>query len=132
MKNKKIVIAVVALVVVVGLMLGAYFATRTQVQQGTKEITVTVVHRDGTEKVLTFRTDAEHLGDALVEKELLTPDAAETGMFDTVDGETAVWADNESWWALYEGDAFATEGVNTLVIEDGDTFRLVFTNGYAG
>jgi len=132
MKSKKMIIAVVALVVVVGLMLGVYFATRSQAQQGTKEITVTVVHRDGTEKVLTFRTDAEHLGDALVEQKLLTPDAAETGMFDTVDGETAVWSDNESWWALYQGDTFATEGVNTLTIADGDTFRLVFTNGYAG
>ena len=42
MKNKKMVLAVVALVVVIGLMMGVYFATRPETMEGAKGYTVTV------------------------------------------------------------------------------------------
>ena len=58
MKDKKILIAVVALVAVVGVLLGVYFATREKPVEGAKEITVTVVHSDGTEKDFVYGTDA--------------------------------------------------------------------------
>ena len=53
MKNKKLIIAIIAVVAVIGLMLGVYFATRPETQQGSKSITVVVVHEDGTEKTFT-------------------------------------------------------------------------------
>ena len=58
--NKKIVLAIIALVAVMGLFLGVYFATRPETQQGSKSITVIVVHKDGTEKTFSYRTDEEY------------------------------------------------------------------------
>ena len=53
MKNKKLILTLVAFVAVIGILAGIYFATRPQTQQGSKTITVTVVHKDKTEKTFT-------------------------------------------------------------------------------
>ena len=53
MKNKKLFIALVALVAIVAIVLGVYFATRHATSEGGKAVTVTVVHKDGSEKVFT-------------------------------------------------------------------------------
>ena len=66
MKNKKIILALVALVVLAAIVLGVYFATRPQTAQGAKTITVTVVHADGSVKDFTYHTDEEYLGAVLV------------------------------------------------------------------
>ncbi len=63
--NKKRIVALVAIVVVIALMLGVYLATRPETQQGSKAITVQVAHKDGTEKTFTYRTDAEFLAEVL-------------------------------------------------------------------
>ena len=65
-KTTKIIIAAIALVLVAGIMLGVYFATRPQPEEGSKSITVTVVHKDGSEKDFPVKTDAEYLAQVLV------------------------------------------------------------------
>ena len=127
MKNKKIVFALIAFVAVVGILAGVWFATRQKPVEGSKEITVTVVHKDGTEKVFTYHTDEAYLGTVLYGAELIVADEANPGMFHTVDGEKADFSVDQSYWALYEGEAYATSGVETTVIEDGDAFKLVYT-----
>ena len=57
MKNKKILIAIIALVAVVALMAAAYTLTRPEAQEGSKNVTVVIVHKDGTTKELTYATD---------------------------------------------------------------------------
>ena len=69
--NKKRIIALVAIVAVIALMLGVYLATRPETQQGSKAITVQVVHKDGTEKTFTYRTDAEFLAEVLLAEKLI-------------------------------------------------------------
>ena len=69
--NKKTILAIVALVAVIGIFLGVYFLTRPQTQQGSKEITVVVVHKDGTEKTFTYHTDEEYLDKVLVSEGLM-------------------------------------------------------------
>ena len=127
MKNKNLIIALIAFVAVVGLLAGVWFATREKPVEGSKEITVTVVHKDGTEKVFTYHTDEEYLGTVLYGAELIVADEANPGMFHTVDGEKADFSVDQSYWALYEGEGYATSGVETTVIEDGDVFKLVYT-----
>lgn len=131
MQNKKWIFAILALVLVVAALAGIYFATRPNTTDGAKTITVTVVHKDKTEEVKTYHTDEEYLGPVLVAEGLIPEGNIQSGMFDTVDGETAVWAEDEGWWAVYQGDAMAVIGINELVIADGDAFRLVYTNGFA-
>lgn len=130
MKNKKIIIAVAALALIIALMLGLYLANRPETSAGAKEITVTVIHSDASEQVFTYRTDAEFLGEVLVAEGLIVGEEGPYGMMiNTVDGEDAIWDVNGAYWALYVGEEYGTTGVDTTPIADGDTFKLVFTLG---
>lgn len=127
--NKKQIIIAVAVVVVIALMLGVYFATRPEAQEGSKSITVVVVHGDKTEKTFTYKTDAEKLGAFLEEEGLIDSQGADAGMFHTVDGEKADWSVNQSYWAFYEGEEYAQMGIYDTVIVDGAAYKLVYTIG---
>ena len=128
MKNKKFVIAIVAVVAVIALMLGIYFATRPETQEGSKTITVCVVHSDGTEKTFTCHTDAEYLADVLLAEELVTGSTTEYGLtIESVDGETADWTADGAYWSLYIGDKYATTGASATPVTDGGVYKLVYT-----
>ena len=133
MKNKKwlwILVAAIALVTVVGLMLGIYVATRPETSAGDKHITVTVVHKDGTEKEFSYNTNEEYLGTVLQGAELIEGEQGPYGLqIFSVDGETADWNVDQSYWALYVGEEYGTTGVDQTPIHDGDTFKLVYTIG---
>lgn len=129
MSKKKIVIAAAALLVLVGLMVGIWYATRPEPQKGSKTITVTVVHQDGSEKTFTYHTDEEYLGKVLYKEGLIKAEGVDEGMFNIVDGEKADWNVNKSYWSLYVGQDYATTGVDTTPIKDGDSFKLVYTLG---
>lgn len=128
MKKKKLILGIVALVAVIGVMLGVYFATREDTVQGGKTITVEVVHGDGTAKTFTYSTDAEYLGEVLEAEELVEFEEGPYGMMiKAVDGEQAVYEEDGAYWALYEGEDYAMQGADMTVIEDGDLFKLVYT-----
>ena len=93
MKNKKMIIAAVALALVIALMAGLYLTTRPETVKGGKQVTVVIVHKDGTEKKLEYGTDHEYLADLLMEKELATGYTSEEYGFtiESVDGVTADW-----------------------------------------
>ena len=129
MKNKKLILAAVALVVVIAIFAGVYVATRPEVQQGGKAFTVVVVHADGSEKTFEYRADAEKLGAFLEEKGLIESEGADDGMFHSVDGEKADWNVNQSYWAFYEGDQYAMTGIYDTNIVDGALYKLVYTLG---
>jgi hypothetical protein len=128
MNNKKLILAAVALVAVVAILAGVYLATQSgPAAAGAKANTVTVIHADGTEKVFTYNTDAEKLG-AFLEAEGVIIGSGD-GMFHTVDGEKADWSVNQSYWALYLNDEYATAGIYDTDIESGAEYKLVYTLG---
>lgn len=129
MKNKKLVIVAVALIAVIAVLAGVYFATRPTASQGAKAITVTVIHSDGSEKVFPYNTDAEKLGAFLEEQGLIESEGADEGMFHTVDGEKADWNVNQSYWAFYLGEEYAMTGIYDTLVNDGDAYKLVYTIG---
>ena len=129
MKNKKRMIVVIALVLVVAAMAAVYFVTRPTAQEGSKAFTVTVVHADGSEKKFEYRTDEEKLGAFLEAKGLIDSKGADQGMFHTVDGEKADWNVNQSYWAFYLGEEYATSGIYDTNITDGAVYKLVYTIG---
>jgi hypothetical protein len=128
MKNKKVIFAALALVLVIAMMAGLYLANRPQTVQGGKQVTIVIVHKDGTEKKLEYGTDHEYLADLLLEKELVTGYASEEYGFtiESVDGVTADWAADNAYWALYEGDTYATASAAGIVLTDGGIYRLVY------
>lgn len=142
--NKKTIIALIALVLVAALMVGIYFITKpgpknadtkketdTQTDDGTAPVgntfTLKVVHGDGTEKEFTITTEEEFLAHALIDEGIITDEGLETGMYFTVDGETSSWEQNQSYWALYIGEDYASYGMNDTPIEDGGVYKLVYT-----
>ena len=130
MKNKKQILALVALIAVVGILVGVWMMNRPETTQGIKSYTVTVVHSDGSEKVFEYRTDAEYLADALVAEGLIAGEDSEFGLtVITVDGEDAVWDTDSAYWALYIGEEYATTGVSATPVNNGDSFKLVYTLG---
>ena len=128
MKNKKLILAVVALVLVIALMAGVYMATRPQTVEGQKNVTVVIVYEDGTEKKLEYATDCEYLSELLLEKELVTGYSSEEYGFtiESVDGITLDWSKDGAYWALYEGDAYATESAAGIALIEGGVYRLVY------
>lgn len=130
MKNKKIWIAVIALAVIAALMVGVYFATREKPVEGSKEITVTVVHKDGSQKVFTCHTDEEYLGPVLLAEKIVQGDMGQYGLFITAaDGEVADYNVDGGWWAVYKGEEQTTTGADQVTIADGDVFKIVYTVG---
>ncbi len=140
MKNNKFILVLVAFVVLVGILTAVMVldrdkkkeeaapTTNAQGEAG-RSFTVLVVHADGTEKKFEYTTDAELLGQFLYDEGLLVADTDEPGMFHTVDGEKADWSVNQSYWAFYEGDQYANQGVETTYIQDGAVYKLVYTIG---
>ena len=129
MKNKKLVLSLVAFVAVVAVLVGVYFATRPETQQGSKTITVTVVHKDGSVKEFTYRTDAEYLAEALLEEQLVEGDQTQYGLtIITVDGEAAVWETDNAYWAIFVGEEMAMTGASEIPVYDGNTYKLEYTS----
>ena len=128
MKNRKLIIAIVALVVVAAALLGIYSATRPEAVEGSKNVTIVIVHKDGTEKKMEYATDLENLADLLLEKELATGYTSEEYGFtvESVDGVTADWSTDNAYWALYEGDEYATTSAAGIMLVDGGVYKLVY------
>ena len=129
-KNKKVWIAAIVLVLLVAVLAAVYFMNRPQVTAGSKEITLTVVHSDGSEKQFTYRTDEEYLGAVLLAEGIVQGEDGPYGLtIYVVDGERADWNENQSYWALYVGQDYATAGADATPVHDGDSFQLVYTIG---
>ena len=89
---------------------------------------VVVVHADKTEKTFEYKATGK-LGAFLETEGLINSEGADKGMFHTVDGEKADWNVNQSYWAFYVGEAYAVKGIYDTDIENGATYKLVYTIG---
>ena len=95
-----------------------------------KEITLKVVHGDGSEKEFPISTQATMLGEALEAEGLISGEESSYGLFvTTVDGETADGSKQE-WWCLTKGGEMCNTGVDSTEIASGDTYELTLTVGY--
>ena len=96
--------------------------------EGKASITVTVVHKDGSSKDFTYETDEEFLGPLLQKEGLIEGNDGPYGLEITkVDGEQAIYDTDKAYWALYEGEEYALQGIDTTPIKDGGTYKLEYT-----
>ena len=129
-KNGKLMAAALGVLVLLGMMVGVYAATRPDTQAGEKTITVEVVHKDGSVKEFAYHTDEEYLGAVLLAEKLVEGEEGPYGlMISAVDGETADYNVDKGWWQIFIGQESATLGADSIPIKDGDTFKLVYTIG---
>ncbi len=127
-KTRNIVIAAaVLLVLVVGALL-LWKQFRPAAAEGGKTITVEVVHADESRKEFTIQTDAENLHAALDQEKLIEgEDRGGFFMVLTVDGETADYNVDGSYWAMMQGGEWMNTGVDDTMIEDGAHYEFVYT-----
>lgn len=128
--NKKTWIALGAMLLLVAVMLTVYFLTRPETEAGAKEITITVIHADGSSKTFTYHTDEEYLGAALQAEGLIQGYDGEYGfMVETVDGEDAKdWS--VAYWGWYIGEPveanMGTVAISEQPIQNGDSYTLKY------
>lgn len=90
--------------------------------------TFKVTHADGTAKTFEVKTNAETVGAALLAEGLIEGEAGDYGLYvKVVDGETADYNVDQSYWAFYIGDAMAEVGVDSAPVTDGGVYGFVYT-----
>lgn len=130
MKNKKLLMTVLALAAAAVVLVGIYLSTRPNTAAGAKTISVSVIHKDGTEKDFSYTTEEEYLGAVLLAEGLVEGEDSTYGLLiHAVDGERASWDEDQSYWALYIGEDYAATGADTTPISDGGSYKLVYTIG---
>ena len=124
--NKKTIWIAVALVLVVALLAGVYFATRPDTNTDMKSFTVTVVHKDGATKDIALESDKEYLGECLQEKGIVKGTDGQYGLFvEEVDGATL--EDANAFWSITVNDEEALVGISSIPLEDGAVYKLAYT-----
>lgn len=104
------------------------YTTDTSLGEGDTVFTLVVVHIDGTTVNFQISTDKSILSDALTEVGILEGHDDIYGMYiDKVNGITQSWDVDNSYWAVYEGDAYASSGIDGISIVNGATYKLVAT-----
>lgn len=130
MRNKKLILGLIAFVVVIAALIGVYTITRPETSEGSKEFTVEVVHGDGSAKTFTYQTDSEYLGEVLLSEGLVVGEMGDYGLYIlTVDGEDAVYETDGAYWSLLQNGEYAMQGADMTPVADGDEFSLVYTIG---
>lgn len=85
----------------------------------------TVVDKDGNETNFEIHTDKEIVGEALLDLELIAGDDGEFGLYvKTVNGITADYDVDQTYWAFYVDGEYAMSGVDATTIEEGMTYAF--------
>lgn len=93
--------------------------------EGNTEFTLTVVDKDGNETEFEIHTDKETVGEALLELGLIAGDDSEYGLYvKTVNGITADYDTDGTYWAFYINGEYAQTGVDATAITEGDSYSF--------
>ena len=99
--------------------------TTTTVPQTTEFTFEVVCDEHGTSKTFTITTDADNVGDALIEEGLIEGEEGAYGWFVTkVDGEFHNWDDDGKYWAFYIDGEYASTGVSSTPVTAGATYTF--------
>ena len=91
--------------------------------KGAQTVVVEVKAEDQT-VTFTLHTDKDTVGAALLEHGLI---AGENGLYTVVNGMTADWDADQSYWAFYIDGAYASTGLDDTDITEGAVYRLEYT-----
>ena len=126
--NKRLLAALTALCLLMALMLGIWQANKPTGTNDLKHITVEVCHKDSTTNAFSYETREEYLGPLLLAEGLISGTAGDYGLFvDTVDGETADYTADGSWWQLSCNGETAQTGADQVVLKDGAQYVWTYT-----
>ena len=98
-------------------------------QLGIGEKTVTVKVEAGNKSVIfTIKTDAQVLGDALAEHNLVDGEMGDFGLYiKKVNGMTADYDKDRTYWGFYKNGEYMLTGIDGTYFEDGECYELVLS-----
>ncbi len=106
----------------------AIFEEDTELGEGSKVLTVSVVDADGKTTKFTIHTDATYVGEALTTHNLIAGDAGEFGLYiKEVNGTKADYDVDKAYWCFLKDGEYMSSGVDTTEFSDGDSYELVYT-----
>lgn len=129
--KKRNIMAITGFVLLLIVVFSVWYFNRPDAVDGSKTITLEVIHGDGSTASFTVSSEAENLRDALEQVDgLIEGEESAYGlMVNTVDGETADYARDQSWWCLTKGGEWIDTGVDTTMISDGEHYEFTYTIG---
>ena len=110
-----------------GLWANATYLEDTTFGEGAKTVTVKVIVEDKT-VTFTIKSDAEMLGDALLEHGLIAGEESAYGLYvKVVNGITADYDVDRSYWSFSKGGEEMMTGVDGTAFADGEAYELTYT-----
>lgn len=95
------------------------------VGEGKNSFVFTVTFADGSQHIYNVSTDEEKLGDALVSLGLIEGEEGPYGLYvKKVDGVTADYDEDGTYWAFYIDGASSMTGVSETEIEEGAAYEM--------
>ncbi len=99
-------------------------------KEGEKSFVLVVTDIDGNETTIDIVTDKATVGEALIEKEIISGEEGPYGLYiKTVNGITADYDTDGTYWAFYENGEYALQGIDLTDISDGATYELRVEKG---
>ena len=91
----------------------------------TKTFTVEILDKDRNKTTVTVKTDLDTVGEVLQQAGLLGGEQAEYGLYiKSVNGITADYDKDGTYWSFYVNGDYAVTGVDMTEIENGATYTL--------
>lgn len=110
-----------------GLWSTAVYTEDTTLGEGAKTFVTEIAVEDKTVKI-TVNTDKDTVGVALLELNLIAGDESDYGLYvKKVNGITADYDIDKSYWAFYIDGEYAMTGVDSTQIEEGKVYKLEYT-----
>lgn len=98
--------------------------------EGAKTFPLEITDKDGNTVHVTVNTDEETVGAALVALNLVEGEDSDFGLYvKTVNGITADYDVDGTYWAFYINGEYAMTGVDQTPIVDGETYTLMVEAG---
>lgn len=110
-----------------GLWTNATYLSDTELGKGEKTVVLEVKAEDKSVNI-TVKTDKNTVGEALLEQGIIAGDESEYGLYvKVVNGMTADYDVDASYWAFYINNEYAMTGVDSTEIAENAVYRLEYT-----
>lgn len=120
----------IVLIAAMALFTGCSDKKENSVGEGEKSFTFIVTDGDGNEETFEVKSDAQTVGEALISEGLLEGEEGPYGLYvKTVNGISADYEKDGTYWAFYIDGEYAMTGVDMTDIEDGETYAFKVEKG---
>lgn len=105
----------------------AKYTEDTELGEGSKMLKV-VVEAEDKKVTFTIASDAEMVGEALAENELIAGEEGEYGLYiKEVNGITADYDTDQAYWGFYKDGEYMMTSADMTPFADGEQYELVYT-----